>query len=42
MSVFTNLFSSLTGWLTVSIMGFMIVMMGYLAYMFVHKMNKHE
>ena len=34
MEVFADLFNDLTGWLTIGILVFMIVMMGYLFSMF--------
>ncbi len=42
MEVFGNLFNDLTGWLTVGIIVFMLVMMAYLFSMFIGKMNKGE
>lgn len=30
MEVFADLFNDLTGWLTIGILGFVIIMMGYL------------
>ena len=37
MEVFNNLFSDLTGWLTVAIIVFMLVMMSYLFTLFIRK-----
>lgn len=37
MDVFSNLFNDLTGWLTIGIIVFMLVMMGYLFSMFINK-----
>jgi hypothetical protein len=37
MDVFTNLFNDLTGWLTVGILVFMLVMMAFLFSMFIKK-----
>ncbi|MBN4063876.1 DUF3149 domain-containing protein [Cardiobacterium sp. AH-315-I02] len=42
MEVFGNLFSDLTGWLTMGIIVFMLVMMAYLVTMAISKMNKGE
>jgi hypothetical protein len=42
MGVFAELFNDLTGWLTVAIIVFMLVMMGYLFSMFINKSAKHE
>lgn len=42
MGVFGELFNDLTGWLTMAVIGFMLVMMAYLFYMFIHKANKGE
>jgi len=40
MEVFSELFNDLTGWLTVGIIVFMLVMMGYLFSMFINKSSK--
>jgi len=37
MDVFTSLFDDFTGWLTIGIIIFMLVMMGYLFSMFINK-----
>lgn len=37
MNVFSELFNDLTGWLTVGIVVFMLVMMAYLFTMFINK-----
>jgi len=42
MEVFAELFNDMTGWLTVGIIVFMLVMMGYLFSMFISKSAKHE
>ncbi|HHO58710.1 MAG TPA: DUF3149 domain-containing protein [Thiotrichales bacterium] len=42
MKVFVDLFSDLTGLLTLGIIIFMLVMMGYLFSMFISKMNHKE
>ena len=42
MKVFANLFSDWTGILTIGIILFMLVMMGYLFVMAVNKMNHKE
>lgn len=42
MGVFGELFNDLTGWLTIAIIVFMVVMMGYLFNMFINKANKSE
>jgi hypothetical protein len=42
MDVFSNLFNDLTGWLTVGILVFMLVMMGYLFSMFISKSAGHD
>jgi len=42
MDVFSNLFNDLTGWLTVGIILFMLVMMGYLFSMFINKSAHHD
>jgi len=42
MEVFGTLFNDLTGWLTIGIIVFMLVMMAYLFGMFISKMNKGE
>ena len=41
MGVFGELFNDLTGWLTVGIIVFMLVMMAYLFSMFINKSAKH-
>ena len=40
MEVFSNLFNDFTGWLTVGIIIFMLVMMAYLFSMFISKSKK--
>ncbi len=42
MKVFSNLFNDLTGWLTIGIIVFMLVMMAYLFSMFINKSSKHD
>ena len=42
MDVFGELFNDLTGWLTVGIILFMLVMMAYLFSMFINKSAKHD
>ena len=42
MKVFVDLFSDWTGLLTLGVILFMLVMMGYLATMFISKMNHKE
>lgn len=42
MDVFSNLFNDLTGWLTIGIIVFMLVMMGYLFSMFINKSANDE
>lgn len=42
MEVFNNLFSDLTGWLTIAIIVFMLVMMTYLFSLFISKSSKHK
>ncbi len=42
MSVFKSLFSDFTGLLTIGVILFMLIMMGYLFTMFIHKMNNRE
>jgi hypothetical protein len=42
MSVFGELFNDLTGWLTVGIILFMLVMMAFLFSMFINKSAKHN
>ena len=42
MDVFTNLFNDLTGWLTVGILVFMLVMMAFLFSMFIKKSAGHD
>ncbi|MBT5231046.1 MAG: hypothetical protein HOM11_12305 [Methylococcales bacterium] len=37
MGVFKDLLTGFEGWLIISILGFIIVMMGYFFYMFIHK-----
>lgn len=37
MEVFSNLFNDLTGWLTIGILLFVLVMMAYLFSMFINK-----
>jgi len=41
MDVFTSLFNDLTGWLTIGILVFMLIMMGYLFSMFINK-SSHD
>jgi hypothetical protein len=40
MSVFSELFNDFTGWLTVGVIVFMLVMMAYLFSMFISKSSK--
>ena len=40
MGVFGELFNDLTGWLTIGVIVFMLVMMAYLFGMFINKANK--
>jgi len=42
MDVFGELFNDLTGWLTIGIIVFMLVMMGYLFNMFIKKTRDHK
>jgi len=42
MSVFSELFNDLTGWLTIGIIIFMLVMMAYLFSMFINKSSHGE
>ncbi len=42
MGVFGELFNDLTGWLTIGIIVFMLVMMGYLFSMFISKSANDE
>ncbi len=42
MEVFKNLFSDYTGLLTIGVIVFMLVMMAFLAVMFIKKMNNRE
>lgn len=42
MKVFIDLFSDLTGLLTIAIIAFMLVMMTYLFYTFIKKASKGE
>ncbi len=42
MKVFMDLFSDLTGMLTLGIIAFMLIMMAYLFTMFINKMNHKE
>ncbi len=42
MEVFSDLFNDFTGWLTVGIIVFMLVMMAYLFTMFINKSGKDE
>lgn len=42
MEVFANLFNDLMGWLTIGILVFMLVMMGYLFKMFIYKSGHHK
>jgi len=42
MKIFMDLFSDWTGLLTLGIILFMLVMMGYLSIMFISKMNHKE
>lgn len=42
MGVFSELFNDLTGWLTIGIIVFMLVMMAYLFSMFINNANKGE
>ncbi len=42
MGVFGELFNDLTGWLTIGIIVFMLVMMGYLFSMFINKSANDE
>lgn len=40
MDVFSNLFNDFTGWLTIGIIVFMLVMMAFLFTMFINKSSK--
>jgi hypothetical protein len=42
MDIFSNLFNDLTGWLTVGILLFMLVMMAFLFGMFINKSAGHD
>ncbi|HHJ35096.1 MAG TPA: DUF3149 domain-containing protein [Gammaproteobacteria bacterium] len=42
MGVFGELFNDMTGWLTVGVILFMLVMMGYLFSMFISKSAKKD
>jgi hypothetical protein len=42
MDIFSNLFNDLTGWLTVGILLFMLVMMAFLFAMFINKSASHD
>ena len=42
MEVFSNLFNDFTGWLTVGIIVFMLVMMAFLFSMFISKSKKDD
>ena len=42
MDVFSELFNDLTGWLTIGIIIFMLVMMAYLFSMFINKSAKDD
>lgn len=42
MDVFSNLFNDMTGWLTVGIIVFMLVMMAFLFSMFISKSAGHD
>lgn len=42
MKVFGELFNDATGWLTLGIIVFMLIMMAYLFTMFISKSNKGE
>lgn len=42
MGVFGELFNDLTGWLTIGVIVFMLVMMAYLFSMFISKARKGE
>ncbi|PCJ84275.1 MAG: hypothetical protein COA54_14085 [Thiotrichaceae bacterium] len=42
MDVFSRLFDDLTGWLTIGIIVFMLVMMAYLFGMFITKSSSHD
>lgn len=42
MEVFSNLFDSFMGWLTIGIVVFMLLMMAYLFSMFISKSGHHE
>jgi len=42
MKVFSDLFNDFTGWLTVGVIVFMLVMMAYLFTMFINKSSKGE
>jgi len=42
MSVFGELFNDFTGWLTIGIVVFMLLMMAYLFSMFINKSAHHD
>lgn len=42
MGIFNDLFSDLTGWLTIAIIVFMLLMMAYLFTTFIRKASKGE
>lgn len=42
MNVFSELFNDLTGWLTIGVLVFMLVMMAYLFSMFINKSSKDD
>jgi hypothetical protein len=42
MDIFSTLFNDLTGWLTIGIIVFMLVMMGYLFNMFINNTKNHK
>lgn len=42
MNVFSELFNDLTGWLTIGVLLFMLVMMAYLFSMFINKSSKND
>jgi len=42
MGVFGELFNDMTGWLTIGVILFMLVMMAYLFTMFINKSGKHD
>lgn len=42
MNVFSELFNDLTGWLTIGVLVFMLVMMAYLFSMFISKSSKGD